>query len=106
FSRQLLAGFGLEELFAYVGGPDLGFPEKPDPAMVRAAIGAMGVPPAETLFVGDMVVDVATARAIGLAVAVVPLGSSTREELLAERPDYLFGSLAEVLGLFGEVRAV
>lgn len=100
FSRQLLAGFGLEELFVFVGGPDLGFPEKPAPAMVFAALEVMGVPPAGTLYVGDMTVDVATARAAGLAVAVVPLGSSTREELEAERPDHVLGSLAEVLELF------
>lgn len=100
FSRQLLAGFGLEELFAFVGGPDLGFPGKPDPSMVFAAIEAMGVPPGEILYVGDMTVDVATARAAGLAVAVVPLGSSTREELEAEGPDYVLTALAEVLRLF------
>lgn len=104
FSRQLLAGFGLEELFAFVGGPDLGFPEKPHPAMVLAALEAMAVPPSETLFVGDMTVDVATARATGLPVAIVPLGSSTREEVEAEGPDYLLGALAEVLGLFAEAR--
>ena len=100
FSRQLLAGFGLAELFTFVGGPDLGFPEKPDPSMVLAALATMGVPPAETLYVGDMTVDVLTARAAGLAVAVVPEGSSTREELEALRPDYLFPALADVLGLF------
>lgn len=99
FSRQLLAGFGLAELFAFVGGPDLGFREKPDPGMVFAALEAMGASPGETLYVGDMTVDVATARAAGLAVAVVPLGSSTREELEAERPDYLLESLAQVLDL-------
>ena len=102
FSRQLLAGFGLAELFAFVGGPDLGFPEKPDPSMVLAALGAMGLPAAETLYVGDMTVDVATARAAGLPVAVVPLGSSTREELEALRPDLLLPALTDVLGLFGE----
>jgi phosphoglycolate phosphatase-like HAD superfamily hydrolase len=48
-----------------------------------------------------MTVDVATARAAGLAVAVVPLGSSTREELEASGPEFLLDSLAEVLGLFG-----
>jgi len=101
FSRQLLAGFGLEELFAFVGGPDLGFPEKPDPGMVLAALGAMGAAPSETLFVGDMTVDVETARRAGLPVAVVPLGSSTREELEALRPDHLFPTLADVLRLFG-----
>jgi phosphoglycolate phosphatase len=100
FSRQLLAGFGLEELFAFVGGPDLGFPPKPEPAMVLAAVEAMGVPAARTLYVGDMTVDVATARAAGLSVAVVPEGSSTREELEAVRPDYLLSALTDALGLF------
>jgi phosphoglycolate phosphatase len=104
FSRQLLAGFGLADLFAFVGGPDLGFPEKPDAAMVLAALGAMGSQPAETLYVGDMTVDVATARAAGLLVAVVPEGSSTRAELEALRPDYIFPALTDVLGLFAELR--
>ncbi len=102
FSRQLLAGFGLAELFTFIGGPDLGFPEKPDPAMVLAALQAMRASPAETLYVGDMTVDIATARAAGLPVAVVPEGSSTREELEALRPDYLLPALTDVLGLFDE----
>lgn len=100
FSRQLLAGFGLDELFTFVGGPDLGFTEKPDPGMVLAALRAMDASPVETLYVGDMTVDVATARAAGLPVAVIPEGSSTREELEAVRPDYLLPALGEVLGLF------
>ena len=106
FSRQLLAGFGLADLFSFVGGPDLGFPEKPDPAMVLSALDTMGVLPGETLYVGDMTVDVATARAARLPVAVIPLGSSSREELEALAPDYLLGALVDVLGLFAEVRAV
>jgi len=100
FSRQLLAGFGLAELFAFVGGPDLGYREKPDPAMVLAALEAMGRPASETLYVGDMTVDVETARAAGLNVAVVPRGSSTREELAGARPDHVLEGLADVLGLF------
>ena len=106
FSRQLLAGFGLADLFSFVGGPDLGFPEKPDPAMVLSALDTMGVLPGETLYVGDMTVDVATARAARLPVAVIPLGSSSREELETLAPDYLLGALVDVLGLFAEVRAV
>ena len=104
FSRQLLAAFGLAELFTFVGGPDVGFPEKPDPAMVLAALQAMRASPADTLYVGDMTVDVATARAAGLPVAVVPKGSSTREELEAVHPDHLLPALTDVLGLFGETR--
>jgi phosphoglycolate phosphatase len=104
FTCQLLSGFGLAELFTFVGGPDLGYPEKPDPAMVLAALDAMGVAAPETLFVGDMTVDVATARAAGLPIAVVPLGSSTRGELEALGPDYLLPALTDVLGLFVESR--
>lgn len=105
FSRQLLAGFGLADLFAFIGGPDLGYREKPDPGMVLAALEAMGVPASETLYVGDMTVDVETARAAGLAVAVVPLGSSTREELEALGPDHLLPALGDALGLFGAARS-
>jgi len=102
FSRQLLAGFGLAELFTFIGGPDLGFVEKPDPGMVLAALQSMRASPAETLYIGDMTVDIATARAAGLPVAVIPEGSSTREELEALRPDYLLPALTNVLGLFDE----
>jgi phosphoglycolate phosphatase len=103
FSRQLLAGFGLSELFTFIGGPDLGFPEKPDPAMVLGALLAMRALPVETLYVGDMTVDIATARAAGLSVAVIPEGSSTREELEALGPDYLLSALPDVLRFFGDV---
>ena len=102
FSRQLLSGFGLEELFTFIGGPDLGFREKPDPAMVLAALQAMRVSAVETLYVGDMTVDIASARAAGLPVAVIPEGSSTREELEALKPDYIFSALSDVLELFRE----
>ncbi len=83
-----------------MGGPDLGFPPKPAPDMALAALEALGVPAGETLFVGDMTIDVETARACGMAVAVVPSGSATVEELVASRPDHLLASLEEVLPLF------
>jgi phosphoglycolate phosphatase len=101
FSRQLADALGIGARFASVVGPDSGFPPKPDPAMVRHALSVMGVRPEETLFVGDMEVDVATARAAGMKVAVVPTGSCTREELLESGADWLLDRLADVLPLFG-----
>ena len=100
FSRQLLDAFGLSELFAFIGGPDMGFPPKPAPEMALAAVAALGARPDETLFVGDMTIDVDTARAAGLAVAVAATGSSPRKELEAAGPDVLLESLADVLELF------
>lgn len=101
FSRSLLAGLGLLDRMAGVGGPGDGVPAKPDPAMVLALVERMGAEPAGTVLVGDMDVDVATARAAGVAAAVVPTGSCSREELLAAAPDHVLEDLRGLLGLVG-----
>ncbi len=103
FSRQLLTGLGIADRFEAVVGPDSGFPPKPDPAMVRHLLAQLGVPKEEVLFVGDMPIDVETARAVGLKVAVLPTGSSPREELEATGADFLLGALEEVLSLLPAV---
>jgi phosphoglycolate phosphatase len=100
FSAQLLESLGLGGRFALVLGPDSGFPPKPDPAMVRHALDALGATREVTLFIGDMEVDVATARAAGLKVAVLPTGSCSREELECAEADWLLSDLTEVLSLF------
>jgi phosphoglycolate phosphatase len=100
FSRQLADALGIGPRFAIVVGPDSRFPPKPDPAMVRHALSVLGSRPEEALFVGDMEVDVATARAAGMKVAVVPTGSCTREELADAGADWLLDDLPGVLRLF------
>lgn len=100
FSTQLLDALGLGSRFEIVLGPDSGFPPKPRPEMVFHALERLGASPADALFVGDMEVDVETARASGIAVAVLPTGSSTREELAVAGADYLLGGLSEVLDFF------
>jgi len=100
FSRQLLFHFGLLERFGAVHGPDDGFPPKPAPHMVFMALALLGVKAADALYVGDMPIDVLTARAAGLPVAVVATGSSTRDELLAAGPDIVLNGLGDVMHLF------
>jgi len=99
FSRQLLSHLGVIDRFGAVHGPDDGFPPKPAPHMVFMALAKLGVPSADALYVGDMPLDVLTARAAGLPVAVVATGSSTREELLAAGPDILLDGLPGVMHL-------
>ena len=101
FSEQLLDALGLGGRIPHVVGPGPDFPPKPRPEMVHHVLAAMGVAPADALFVGDMEVDVATARNAGMKVAVLPTGSCTREELADAGADWLLGSLAEVLALVG-----
>jgi 2-phosphoglycolate phosphatase len=101
FSRQILESLGIASRFVFVGGPDIGFLPKPDPGMALAALEAMGSAPKETLFVGDMPIDIQTARAVGMPVIALPTGSSTRDELVAAAPDRILGALTELLPLFG-----
>lgn len=100
FSVSILEELGLLERFVVVTGPDEGFPPKPDPAMVFHVLSALEAEPGETLYVGDMPVDVKTARAASLAVAVLPTGSSTRAELDAARADHRADNLMQLLPLF------
>jgi phosphoglycolate phosphatase len=96
FSRQILEALGLLPRFAFVAGPDDGFPPKPAPHMVFMALATLGVKGAESVYVGDMPVDVATARAAGMPVIAIPSGSATEEELRAVSPDLLIRDLNEL----------
>ena len=99
FSREILECLGILSRFAFVAGPDDGFPAKPAPHMVFMALSTMGAKGLESVYVGDMPVDVATARAAGIPVVVVPSGSATEEELRAVSPDLLIRDLNELTGV-------
>lgn len=83
FGRPIVEAAGLGPAVALVLGPDSGVPPKPDPAMLRRAMDALRVDPGETLYVGDMEVDAATAAAAGVRGALVATGSRTAAELAA-----------------------
>jgi putative hydrolase of the HAD superfamily len=76
--------------------------EKPDPAIFRAALAALDVPPAEALYVGDLYeVDIVGARAAGMpAVLLCPEGGApdsrcrTIRSLSALADDLLQGEIA------------
>jgi phosphoglycolate phosphatase-like HAD superfamily hydrolase len=88
--------FGLAGRFAVVLGPEEVARPKPAPDMLLAALERLAVPAPEALYVGDMTVDVTTARAAGVAVWVVTTGSEGRPALTAAEPDRLYASLDEI----------
>src|SRR5262245_38997967 len=75
FTRELVAGLGLLDWLDVLLGPEDVGRHKPAPDMLLAAMRRLGVRPEQTLYVGDMAVDVQTARAAGVQVWVVPTGS-------------------------------
>lgn len=96
FTSRLLDHLGLlAHLDAVLGPEDVARP-KPAPDMLLAALERLRVPAAEALYVGDMVVDIETARAAGVRVWAVPTGSEALAALEAARPDRLLRDLTEL----------
>lgn len=97
FSEQVLEHLGLRAYFGAVLGPeDVPLP-KPAPDMLRLALERLGVASAQTLYIGDMIVDIQTARSAGVRVWVVPTGSEERRALEEAKPDRLLADLPEML---------
>jgi 2-phosphoglycolate phosphatase len=93
FSQALLEQLDIARYFRVVIGPEDVAHLKPAPDMVLLAMKRLGVKADETLYIGDMSVDVETARAAGVPVWVVATGSEPREALVAARPDRLLDRL-------------
>lgn len=100
FSVKILRHLGLTRYFDAIIGPDVAGARKPDPRHVLRTLDQIGGTPEHALFVGDMPIDVAAARAAKVDVAVLATGSSDEEELRRAAPDYLlerFSHLTEIL---------
>lgn len=99
FTKKLLEMLELAPLMSATLGPDdVGVP-KPNPAMLFEAMRRLEVSPAETIYVGDMAVDIHAARAAGIPVWLVPGGAQGREDPLALKPDIVLTGFDRILEL-------
>ncbi|MGL6097859.1 MAG: HAD family hydrolase, partial [Fimbriiglobus sp.] len=103
FTKRLVAHFGLAPVFADVLGPDDVGAAKPDPAMLLEGLRRLGVSRDETVYVGDMAIDVRTAKAAGIPVWLVPGGAAGMECPRAAGPDRMLGSFPEISELLPAV---
>jgi phosphoglycolate phosphatase len=97
FSRAVLEHFGLEKYFAVIVGDGDVAENKPDPEMLYFAMGKMEVGKEDTVFVGDSVIDIQTAKNAGLRVFAVPTGNTAREDLENAKPSMLLERLLDLL---------
>ncbi|MDE3168287.1 MAG: HAD-IA family hydrolase, partial [Acidobacteriota bacterium] len=94
-TRAVLEQFGLLRFFDHVQGTD-GFPSKPAPDVIFAALAALGARPEECLFVGDSAADMEAGRKAGVKTCAVTYGYGKREDLAGFTPDYWIGDLREL----------
>ena len=95
FTTRLVGRLGVADYFRAVLGPeDVGVP-KPDPAMLLEGCRRLGIRPTHAVYVGDMAVDVVTARAAGMPVWIVPGGAGI-DDPAAAGPDRMLRDFAEV----------
>ena len=99
FSRELVAHLGVASFLDVVLGPEDVAQPKPAPDMVLTAMSRLHIAASQTLYVGDMVVDIQTGRGAGVTVWVVATGSDTVETLRLAKPDRLLHSLHELPAL-------
>lgn len=81
--------------FDVVFGEREGVPRKPDPQVVHDILALL--PDEKVVYVGDSLVDIATARNAGLPVIACSWGFVSRKELEAAKPDYLIDTTKEIL---------
>ena len=100
-SRRILKALEVDGHFVEVIGGDTLPVRKPDPAAVLGLLQRHSIPPDSALMVGDSPIDVATAKAAGIASAALRGGYADPGALEASRPDFLLVSLGDLLGQIG-----
>lgn len=103
-TEDVLAKLDLRGSFEVVVGGTDSLPKKPHPAMLLAALSALGVDPDHAVMIGDSAADVGAARAANVPVVVVSHGYSPTpaNELGA---DLVIGSLADVPAALRQLKA-
>ncbi|MGH7172758.1 MAG: HAD family hydrolase [Gemmataceae bacterium] len=96
FTHALVTYLGIASYLNVVLGPEDVPHPKPAPDMLRAALSRLKIAADEALYIGDMGVDIQTARAAGVSVWVVPTGSDEIETLRQAHPDRLLRDLGEL----------
>ncbi|HKR67121.1 MAG TPA: HAD hydrolase-like protein [Thermoanaerobaculia bacterium] len=97
FSKKILDFLGLSHHFRAIVGPDVANARKPEARHLLYTLESVRCAAHDALFVGDMPIDVHAARNAGLDVAVIPSGSSSRDQLIASRPDHFLERFSDLV---------
>jgi phosphoglycolate phosphatase len=95
-ATAVLERFGLLPFFEHVQGTD-GFPCKPEPDVIFAALSALNARPEDCLFIGDAAPDMEAGRKAGVKVCGVRYGYGDAAKMAQFDPDYWISDLRELV---------
>lgn len=96
FTVPLLKAMGIYDDFGIVVSGDTLPMKKPDPLPLLHAAEHFGVPPGDSLMLGDSKSDVTAARAAGFQVVCMSYGYNHGEDIRYYAPDAVIDSMAEL----------
>jgi phosphoglycolate phosphatase len=103
FSLILIKHLKIKKYFDYILCADRISRRKPHPQIINKIIKRFSVSPEETIYVGDMLIDIHAGKRAQVKVIAVPTGSSTIDELRKAKPDWLIKGIAHLQKLFSGV---
>lgn len=89
FARRIMAHFGLDRYFAYIGGALTDGTRKEKAEVIAYVLETTGADPVRCLMIGDRCYDVTGAEAFGIPTLGVLWGYGSREELTEAGAMYL-----------------
>jgi phosphoglycolate phosphatase len=99
-TTRILDAFSMADRFRWIMGGDSSFPKKPDPTALRYLMNQARADAADTIFVGDSMIDVDTARQAGVQVCAALYGfGSARGDLELGDEDLRATDVPELAGL-------
>ncbi len=99
FTLPLLSDLGIRGAFGIVIAGDTLPVKKPDPGPLLHAAKHFGVPPTQSLMIGDSKSDVSAARAASFQIVCMSYGYNHGEDIRNYAPDAVIDSMAELPGL-------
>jgi HAD superfamily hydrolase (TIGR01509 family) len=102
-ANYILRRFKIDEFFKIVVSRDKVKYVKPHTEQCEIALKALGAHPQATVFVGDSVVDVQTAKELKSVAVGIPTGTATLEQLKSHSPNYIITSLTDLPILIKEI---
>jgi phosphoglycolate phosphatase len=100
FSLILIRHLGIKRNFDYVLCADKLRRGKPYPDILNKIMQRFHCSPRESLYVGDMVIDVQAGRGAKVKTIIVSTGSSTPKEIKHEKPYRAISKIKDLLKLF------